>query len=86
MRHPVKPDDGQRTLNLMQMRSAKTDLRQVALSSLQTCGVLLKRFVSAPQGKIDLALDPSQRADIKFCRCIHEGQYLRSLRRAISPP
>lgn len=35
LRHPVEPDDGQRTLNLMQMRSAKTNLRQVSLAGLE---------------------------------------------------
>ena len=66
----IEADDAQRTLNLVQMRAAERELRQ-----LTAADVLLQRLVSARQRQIDLVLDPVERANVEGCRNIHEAAF-----------
>ena len=71
LRDAVESDDGQRALGLVQVGAAKLDLGQVADAFGDAGGIKFQRLVRAFQGKIDLALDPGQRANIKISRGVH---------------
>ena len=85
--HAVKADDRQRPLHLVQMRTTKAKLGYIpATRTRETRLILLKRLIRTAQRKINLALDPRQRADVKICRSIHTEYCLRNLWGSFSPP
>ena len=75
-RDTVQSDDRQSTLYLVQMGPTEADLRQIAGGLGSTRRELLQCLVATLQRKVDLALDPGQRADIEARRGIHGGQVL----------
>ena len=85
LRDTVQSDDGQRALYLMQVRAAKPYLRRIRGSGHGAGAELIERLNRALQRQIDLALDPGQRADIKFRRGIHLKHILRSRDSPFSP-
>ena len=67
LRHAIEPDDGQRAVHLMHMGAAELERRLVA------AGLMLRQCVAGPlQGLVDFALDPGQRAQIKFRCRVHD--------------
>ena len=71
----VKAHDGQRTVHLMDMRATEAQLHDIVAGL-----VLPERLGGARQRKIDLTLDPGERAQIEFARRVHD------LPLALNPP